>query len=295
MNESSPHTRRGTASSRGNGSSGGGEVGSNRRLLGKGVSNGPGATGGQHMLVVSGLVVKVAGREVLSGIDLEVRSGEVHIVMGPNGAGKSTLAHVLMGRAGYEVVAGSVALDGVDLLELPTWLRAQAGLFLAMQDPVEVPGVGMSDMLGESFCAGGSANALEGFERLAGEMIEAEANRLGLDESIWRRSLNVELSGGERKKSETVQLGVLKPLFSVLDEIDSGLDVDAVRLVAKRVEQATDEWGMGVIAITHYRRLLKELAADRVHVLMDGVIASSGGPELAEEVEECGYDAVRRL
>ncbi len=245
------------------------------------------------LLEVSGLVARVAGREVLSGVDLDVCSGEVHAVMGPNGAGKSTLAHVLMGRSGYEVLAGSALLAGTDLLGLPTFKRAQLGLFLAMQDPVEVPGVGLADLLEVSLGAKASQGSGYDSSSLVHKAVEAEAALVGLDESIWTRALNVELSGGERKKSETVQLGVAKPRLSILDEIDSGLDVDALRLVARRIKQATREWGMGVLAITHYSRLLRELPPDRVHVLMDGCIVASGGPELAEEVERNGYEALR--
>ena len=219
-------------------------------------------------------------------------SGEVHAVMGPNGAGKSTLAHVLMGRTGYEVLAGTAVLCGTDLLRLPTFRRAQLGLFLAMQDPVEVPGVGLAALLEVSQAARAPGTSC-GSRPTVREAVEAEAALVGLDESIWTRALNVELSGGERKKSETVQLGVAKPRLAVLDEIDSGLDVDALRLVARRIKEATREWGMGVIAITHYRRLLEELPPDRVHVLIDGHIVASGGGELAEDVERNGYEAMR--
>ncbi len=237
-------------------------------------------------LVVAGLRASVAGREILRGVDLTVRSGEVHVVMGPNGSGKSTLSHVLMGRPGYEVTGGSVAIDGTDLLALPTWRRAQAGLFLGLQYPIEVPGVSLLDVLAEATVAVG------GRDRSAiAEALRAEAGRVGFDERFLTRPLNVDLSGGERKRNETLQLGVLAPRFAILDELDSGLDVDALRAVATRVEAATAETGLGVIAITHYTRLLRELRADRVHVLSGGVIAKSGGPELADELEATGYRA----
>jgi Fe-S cluster assembly ATP-binding protein len=239
--------------------------------------------GPSSVLVVEGLRVAVAGQEILRGVDLEVRSGEVHAVMGPNGSGKSTLAHVLMGRPGYKVTAGRVGLDAVDLLDLPTWQRAQAGLFLAMQDPIEVPGVSLVEALGEAFAARGE-DAGPVAARLA-----QEAARVGFDERFLARPLNVDLSGGERKRNETVQLGVLRPRFAVLDELDSGLDVDALRAVARRIEAETVETGLGVLAITHYSRLLHELHPDRVHVLAHGRIVATGGPELAAELESTGY------
>jgi Fe-S cluster assembly ATP-binding protein len=234
-------------------------------------------------LVVSGLRAGVAGREILKGIDVTVRSGEVHAVMGPNGSGKSTLSHVIMGRPGYEVLGGSVQLDGVELLDLPTWKRAQAGLFLAMQYPTEVPGVSLFETLQEAARAAGKD---------PGETVaraRAEAARIGFDERFLTRALNVDLSGGERKRNETLQLGVLEPKIAILDELDSGLDVDALRDVSRRVEAATTESGLGVLAITHYTRLLLELKPDRVHVLSAGRIVREGGPELAEELEETGY------
>ncbi|MHB1533028.1 MAG: Fe-S cluster assembly ATPase SufC [Acidimicrobiales bacterium] len=234
-------------------------------------------------LVIEGLRAEVAGREILRGVDLVVGPGEVHAVMGPNGSGKSTLSHVLMGRPGYRVTGGRVALGGVDLLALPTWRRAQAGLFLGMQYPIEVPGVSLLDVLSEAFAASGRDRE-EVLERMA-----AEAERVGFDARFLSRPLNVDLSGGERKRNETVQLGVLAPSVAVLDEIDSGLDVDALRAVARRVEAATTEIGMAVLAITHYSRLLAELHPDRIHVLSRGRIVTEGGPELAEELERTGY------
>jgi Fe-S cluster assembly ATP-binding protein len=236
-----------------------------------------------HVLEISGLRAGVSGTEILRGIDLTVRSGEVHAVMGPNGSGKSTLAHVVMGRPGYEVLGGTVTLDGSDLLALEPWQRAQAGLFLALQYPTEVPGVSLHALLESAARAGGRDAALVDLD------IRAEAERLALDPRLIDRPLNVDLSGGEKKKNETLQLGVLRPSIAVLDELDSGLDIDALRACARRVEAATNEIGLGVLAITHYSRLLHELRADRVHVLAKGQIVRSGGPELSEEVEERGY------
>jgi Fe-S cluster assembly ATP-binding protein len=238
-------------------------------------------------LVITGLRVAVGGTPILTGIDLTISSGEVHAVMGPNGAGKSTLSHVLMGRPGYEVLGGSVTLDGLDVLAMEPWERAQAGLFLAMQYPTEVPGVSIVDALSAAEQAGAAAGRSEAgpvSERLAGE-----AGRVGLDVKLLDRALNVDMSGGEKKRLETVQLGVLRPRIAILDELDSGLDVDALRLVARRVEAATEEDRLGVLVITHYSRLLAELHPDQVHVLAHGRIAASGGPELADQLEATGY------
>jgi Fe-S cluster assembly ATP-binding protein len=236
-------------------------------------------------LVIEGLRAGINGREILTGIDLEVPPGQVHVLMGPNGSGKSTLSHVLMGRPGYEVLGGRVTLDGVDLLGLPTWERAQAGLFLSMQSPIEVPGVSLLDALSEAAKAAGKDPA-----GVADALIR-EAARVGFDERFLVRPLNVDLSGGEKKRNETVQLGVLAPRIAVLDEVDSGLDVDALRAVARRVEAATVEDGLGVLAITHFTRLLSELRADKVYVLSRGRIVASGGAELADELERTGYAA----
>ncbi len=240
---------------------------------------------GGSVLEVSGLRGGVAHQEILRGIDLKVASGEVHAVMGPNGSGKSTLAHVLMGRPGYEVLGGSVTLDWRELLDLPTWQRAQAGLFLCLQYPIEVPGVSLEDALGAAFEAGGRARG--GID----EVLVAEAERIGFRRELLTRPMNVELSGGEKKANETLQLATLKPRFAVLDEIDSGLDLDLLRAVSRRIEAETTETGLGVLAITHYSRLLHELKPDRVHVLSKGRIVQSGGPEMAEELERTGYAA----
>jgi Fe-S cluster assembly ATP-binding protein len=234
-------------------------------------------------LMVAGLRAGIEGREILRGVDLAVSSGEVHAVMGPNGSGKSTLAHVIMGRPGYEVFAGSVTLDGTELIGLAPWERARAGLFLAMQYPTEVPGVPLEDALAEALRAQG---------RAAGDvraLVAAEASRVGMSTALLTRPLNVDLSGGEKKRNEVVQLGVLAPRIAVLDEIDSGLDVDALKAVSRRVQEITDELGVGALVITHYSRLLRELIPDRVSVLRNGRIVATGGPELAEELERTGY------
>ena len=235
------------------------------------------------VLKVIGLRAGVGGQDILRGVDLSVSSGEVHAVMGPNGSGKSTLAHVIMGKPGYHVTAGSITLDGVELIGMPTWKRAQAGLFLAMQYPTEVPGVSLEDSLAAALEARG--------DDLAGlrERVAAEAGRIGLPPALLTRALNVDLSGGEKKRNETLQLGILTPKIAVLDEIDSGLDVDALRDVSRRVEAITHEMGVGVLVITHYSRLLRELKSDKVSVLRGGRVVASGGPELADELEKTGY------
>ena len=234
-------------------------------------------------LVVRGLRAGVEGKEILRGVDLEVSSGQVHAVMGPNGSGKSTLAHVIMGGPGFEVYDGSVTLDGVELLGLPTWERAQAGLFLAMQYPTEVPGVSLNDAMAAALSPRGRIPAE------VAELVSSEAVRIGMTPALLARPLNVDLSGGEKKRNETLQLAVLAPKVAVLDEIDSGLDVDALKAVAQRVESITNEVGLGVLVITHYSRLLRELRPDVVSVLREGRVVASGGPELAEELESTGY------
>jgi Fe-S cluster assembly ATP-binding protein len=241
-------------------------------------------------LSIENLWAGVPGREILRGVTLTVRSGEVHAVMGPNGSGKSTLAHVLMGRPGYEVLDGSVTLDGIDLLALPTWQRARAGLFLAMQHPIEVPGVSLVKSLTEARPLVPADEAGAGAPDINARL-HAEAGRIGFDERFLDRPLNVDLSGGERKRNETLQLGVLRPRFAVLDEIDSGLDVDALAAVGKRVEEATAEWDLGVLAITHFRRLLDVLRPDVVHVLSEGRVVATGDRGLAEIVDRTGYAA----
>ncbi|MGH9224561.1 MAG: Fe-S cluster assembly ATPase SufC [Acidimicrobiales bacterium] len=234
-------------------------------------------------LIVAGLHAGVEGQEILHGVDLSVSSGEVHAVMGPNGSGKSTLAHVIMGRPGYHVSGGSMTLDGTELAGMAPWQRAQAGLFLAMQYPTEVPGVPLVDALAEALRSRGQDAAT------VRDRVAAEAGRVGMSTALLARPLNVEFSGGEKKRNEVVQLGVLQPRIAVLDEIDSGLDVDALREVSRRVQEMTEELNVGVLVITHYSRLLHELHADRVSVLRKGRIVATGGPELAEELERTGY------
>lgn len=235
-------------------------------------------------LEIRGLRASVVGKEILQGIDLTVSSGEVHAVMGPNGAGKSTLSAVVMGKPGYQVLGGSVTLNGRDMLALPTWERAVAGLHLVMQYPSEVPGVSLIDAMSEAFAARGRNTS--GLADLLG----AEADRIGFERRFLERSLNVDLSGGEKKRNETLQMAVLGPEIAILDELDSGLDIDALRDCARRVEDMSNA-GLGVLVITHYSRLLTELKPDHVHILVKGKIVASGGPELAEQLDTDGYAA----
>jgi Fe-S cluster assembly ATP-binding protein len=238
-------------------------------------------------LEIRGLRAAVAGTEILRGVDLTVSSGEVHVVMGPNGAGKSTLSSIVMGKPGYEVLEGSVTLDGVDVLALPAWRRAAAGLHLVMQYPTEVPGVMLDDVLTEALTTRGRP-----VDDLDGVLLR-EAERIGFEERFLHRPLNVDLSGGEKKRNETLQLAVLRPKIAILDELDSGLDIDALRACARRVEDLSNDADapLGVLAITHYSRLLTELRADHVHILVRGRIVESGGPELADVLESDGYAA----
>jgi Fe-S cluster assembly ATP-binding protein len=238
-------------------------------------------------LEIRDLRVAVDGTEILHGVDLTVSSGEVHAVMGPNGAGKSTLSSVVMGRPGYEVLVGSVQLDGVDVLAMPAWQRATAGLHLVMQYPTEVPGVLLADMMAAAFTARGRST--DGLEAL----LRDEAALIDFEERFLHRPLNVDLSGGEKKRNETLQLAVLRPKIAILDELDSGLDIDALRDCARRIEALSNDAAhpIGILAITHYARLLSELRADHVHILVKGRIVASGGPELADELDREGYAA----
>jgi len=236
-------------------------------------------------LEIRDLQVSVGGTQILNGITLTINSGEVHAVMGPNGAGKSTLSAAIMGKPGYEVTGGSVKLDGQDVLAMPTWQRAVAGLHLVMQYPTEVPGVKLSEVLSEALSARHAT--LPNLNKTINE----EAARISFDSELVNRAVNVDFSGGEKKRNETLQLAVLKPKIAILDELDSGLDIDALRDCAKRVEDATNETGMGALVITHYSRLFEELKPDFVHILAKGRIVKSGGPELADELERDGYAA----
>ncbi len=245
------------------------------------------------MLQIENLHATVGGKEILKGLSLTVNAGEVHAIMGPNGSGKSTLSYVVGGRPGYEVTQGSVLFDGQDLLALEPHERAAAGLFLGFQYPVEIPGVSFVQFLREAANAqrkGRGEEPLSGGEFL--KLAKEKAALLKLDMDMLKRPVNVGFSGGEKKRAEMVQMGILDPSFAVLDETDSGLDIDALRVVGEGINAIMRKPDRGVLLITHYQRLLDYVKPDAVHVLAGGRIVKSGGPELALELEEQGYEAV---
>ena len=235
-------------------------------------------------LVIKNLHARTESAEILTGVNLTVRSGEVHALMGPNGSGKSTLSHVLMGRPGYTVTQGKITLDGQNLVGLETWERAKLGLFLVLQYPVEIEGVSASKIIEASQLL--PNNDLDEVLTHASQ----EAEHLGIPLDHLDRGVNLDMSGGEKKRLETLQLVTLKPSIAVLDELDSGLDVDGLRVVSNRVERLTEEDGLGVLVITHYSRLLEELKPDYVHVFVEGKIVASGDSSLADELESDGYE-----
>ena len=245
------------------------------------------------MLKIENLHATVGGTEILKGLSLEVNAGEIHAIMGPNGAGKSTLSYVLGGRPGYEVTGGSVTFGGVNLLELEPHERAAAGLFLGFQYPVEIPGVSFVQFLRE---AANSQRKSRGEEPLTGgdflKLAREKAALLKLDMDMLKRPVNVGFSGGEKKRAEMVQMGILDPKFAVLDETDSGLDIDALRVVGDGINAIMRAPGKAVLLITHYQRLLDYVKPDYVHVLAGGRIVKTGGPELARALEDEGYEAV---
>ncbi|TGD90434.1 Fe-S cluster assembly ATPase SufC [Mycolicibacterium sp. CH28] len=225
-------------------------------------------------------------KEILKGVDLTVKSGETHAVMGPNGSGKSTLSYSIAGHPKYHVTSGSITLDGQDVLEMSVDERARAGLFLAMQYPVEVPGVSMSNFLRTATTAvRGEAPKLRHWVK----EVKAAMSDLDIDPQFAERSVNEGFSGGEKKRHEILQLGLLKPKIAILDETDSGLDVDALRVVSEGVNRYAAAENAGVLLITHYTRILRYIRPQFVHVFVDGRIVASGGPELADELEENGY------
>ncbi|ANU06796.1 Fe-S cluster assembly ATPase SufC [Paraurantiacibacter namhicola] len=245
------------------------------------------------MLKIENLHAEIDGKEILKGLTLEIPAGEIHAIMGPNGAGKSTLAYVLGGRPGYEVTGGTVTYNGEDLLELEPHERAAAGMFLGFQYPVEIPGVSNVQFLREALNA---QRAHRGEEKLSGgeflKLAKEKAALLGLDMEMLKRNVNVGFSGGEKKRAEMVQMGILDPKFAVLDETDSGLDIDALRVVGEGINSIMRASGKAVLLITHYQRLLDVVQPDKVSILADGRIVKTGGPDIALRLESEGYDAV---
>jgi len=245
------------------------------------------------MLKIEGLTAEIDGKPILKGIDLEVPTGEIHAVMGPNGSGKSTLSYVLAGREGYEITGGTATFNGLDLLSMEPEERAAAGVFLAFQYPVELPGVGNANFL---------RTALNAIRRNKGEpeldamqflkLARARMKELSMPEDMLKRGVNVGFSGGEKKRNEVLQMALLQPGLAILDETDSGLDIDALKIVSEGVNALRGP-AFSSLVITHYQRLLNYIVPDRVHVLMNGRIVQSGGPELAKMLEESGYAAVQ--
>jgi len=241
------------------------------------------------MLDIRGLAASIADKPILKGIDLVVPQGEVHAIMGPNGSGKSTLGYVLSGREDYQVTAGTVTFNGVDLLDMAPEQRAAAGVFLAFQAPIELPGVNNANFL---------RTALNAIRRAHGEseldaiqflkLARAESKRLAMPDDMLKRNVNVGFSGGEKKRNEVLQMAILRPKLAILDETDSGLDIDALKIVADGVNALRGP-DFSALVITHHQRLLDHLVPNRVHVLLHGRIVRTGGPELAKELEKSGY------
>jgi Fe-S cluster assembly ATP-binding protein len=247
-------------------------------------------------LEIRNLHVAINDQEILKGIDLLVKSGEIHALMGPNGSGKSTLAYALAGHPAYDVTAGQVIFDGKDLLELEPDERSRAGLFLAFQYPISVPGVTVANFLRQALNARRRADdaddkgiSIPAFRR----MLKEKMDMLSMDHKFAGRYLNEGFSGGEKKRNEILQMATLQPRISIMDETDSGLDIDALRIVAEGANTLKEQLGMGVLVITHYQRILNYIKPDFVHVMMAGRIVESGGSELALELEEKGYDWLR--
>lgn len=242
------------------------------------------------MLTIKDLKASVEGHDILKGINLVVKPGEVHAIMGPNGSGKSTLANVLAGREEYEVTGGNITFKGEDLLEMEVDERSHAGIFLAFQYPVEIPGVSTATFLKSAINAQREARGLEELKPVEMlKLLREKINLLGMDEKFLKRSLNEGFSGGEKKRNEMLQMALLEPALAILDETDSGLDIDALKIVADAVNQMRSP-ERSFIVVTHYQRLLTYIVPDFVHVLQDGRIVKSGGKELALELEDRGYD-----
>jgi len=241
------------------------------------------------MLSIQNLTVNVENKHILKGLNLEVKAGEIHAIMGPNGAGKSTLSHVLSGKAGYTVTGGTVSYNGKDLLDMPAEMRAREGVFLAFQYPVEIPGVSNIYLLKAALNAVRKHKGLSEVDAMDFlTMVKAKVKALDMDEKFLYRAVNEGFSGGEKKRNEILQMAMLEPQLCILDETDSGLDIDALKIVAEGVNSLRSE-NRAFVMITHYQRLLDYIKPDFVHVLADGKIVKSGGAELALELEEKGY------
>jgi Fe-S cluster assembly ATP-binding protein len=246
------------------------------------------------MLSIKNLHVDVDGKVIIRGLDLEVKAGEVHAIMGPNGSGKSTLAHVLAGRDGYLVTEGEVLYEGANLLEMAPEERAREGVFLGFQYPVEIPGVNNTYFLKAALNAGRKHRGLDELDAMDFmKLVKEKLEILRIDDSLLQRAVNVGFSGGEKKRNEVFQMAVLEPRLALLDETDSGLDIDALKDVAQGVNALRNS-ERAIVLVTHYQRLLNYITPDFVHILSDGRIIKSGGPELALEVEEEGYTQLRR-
>lgn len=244
------------------------------------------------MLKIKNLHAEIDGTEILKGIDLEINAGEVHAIMGPNGSGKSTLSYVLAGREEYEVTQGEIWLDGENLLEMEVNERAAAGLFLAFQYPVEIPGVQMTTFLKTALNAQRKARGEEEMDALTFlKLMKAKSKELNISEDMLKRAVNVGFSGGEKKRAEALQLAMFEPKFAVLDETDSGLDIDSLKIVADSVNRHRDP-KHAFLVITHYQRLLDYIIPDYIHILEGGKIRKTGGAELAHQLEEKGYKAL---
>ena len=244
-----------------------------------------------HLLRIAGLHATVGRHEILRGVDLEVRTGEVHALMGPNGSGKSTLANTLLGHPSYEITAGSIAFKGEDITEAAPHERAKAGLFLAFQYPVSIPGVSVANFLRMAINAKRETPIQVKEFRT---QLQHAIDLLDVDRAFTSRHLNDGFSGGEKKRAEILQMAMLQPDVAILDETDSGLDIDALRTVAEGVQRLHDEQGLGALIITHYQRILHYVKPEFVHILMDGRIVLEGGVELVERLEREGYDQIRQ-
>ncbi len=249
------------------------------------------------VLTIENLHVAIDGKEILKGVDLTIRQGEVHALMGPNGSGKSTLSYALMGHPNYEVTEGTARIDGVDILAMEADERAKAGLFLAFQYPTSIPGVTVANFLRHAVTNVRNPGRREGQDLMPmrdfRKELREQMDELGMDQEFARRYLNEGFSGGEKKRAEVLQLAMLRPAFAILDETDSGLDIDAVRIVSEGVNKVAARFATGVLVITHYQRILTYIKPEFVHILFGGRIVENGGPELVETLEREGYDWIR--